>query len=264
MDLFKIIEPTSEPVPIIISSPHSGTYFPNEVAQQLKPQHVAQPDDTDWFIDRLYDFAPAMGIKMITANYSRWVIDLNRDPQSAPLYNDGRIITGLVPTTNFNGEELYLNETPDEEQIQRRLENYYKPYHKKVAELINETKSRFGKALLFDAHSIRKVVPGIRKEAFPDLILGDNDGTSASKDIIKAAYSALATSGKDLQHNHPFKGGYITRSFGNPTENVHALQLEMAKTNYMNDTETDYHQERADQIRVTLHQVFQQLIKALS
>lgn len=264
MDLFKITEPTAEPVPIIISSPHSGTYFPTEVAQQLKPQFVTQPDDTDWFIDKLYDFAPAMGIKMISANYSRWVIDLNRDPQSAPLYNDGRVITGLVPTTNFNGERLYINETPDEQEIQRRLENYYQPYHKKLEELIYETKSQFGKALLFDAHSIRKVVPGIRKEAFPDLILGDNNGNSASAEIIKAAYSALENSGKDLQHNQPFKGGFITRYFGNPSANVHALQLEMVKTNYMNDTETDYHQERADQIRVTLHQVFKQLIEALS
>jgi len=263
MDLFKIIEPSSEPVPIIISSPHSGTYFPHEVASQLKPEHVAQPDDTDWFIDRLYDFAPAMGIQMIIANYSRWVIDLNRDPQSAPLYNDGRVITGLVPVTNFNGDALYRNETPDEDEIQRRLENYYKPYHQKVAELISETRSRFGKVLLFDAHSIRKVVPGIRKEAFPDLILGDNDEQSASGEVIQAAFSALKSAGKALEHNHPFKGGHITRSFGKPSENVHALQLEMAKINYMNDTETEYHQERADQMRMTLKLVFEELIKVL-
>lgn len=264
MNLFNIIEPTASQVPIIISSPHSGTFFPEEVASQLYPEYVANPDDTDWFIHQLYDFAPSMGIKMITANYSRWVIDLNRDPESAPLYNDGRVITGLVPSTNFNGDPLYKSEAPDRQEIQRRLEAYYLPYHRKVEELIAETKAKFGKALLFDAHSIRKVVLGIRKEAFPDLILGDNDGESASEEVIDAAYAALGTSGKDLQHNYPFKGGHITRSFGRPSEYVHALQLEMAKTNYMDDSETEYHTDRANQTRETLKHVFEELIKVLS
>ena len=121
MEVFQVTTPTQNKVPIIISSPHSGTFFPEEVKQQLVPEYVENPDDTDWCIDRLYDFAPTMGITLITANYNRWVIDLNRDPNSQPLYNDGRVITGLVPTTNFNGEMLYRDETPSEAEIQRRL-----------------------------------------------------------------------------------------------------------------------------------------------
>ena len=263
MELYRIIQPKAPRVPIIISSPHSGTFFPKEVAQQLKPEFVAQPDDTDWFIDQLYNFAPDMGITMIAANFSRWVIDLNRDPESRPLYSDGRVITGLVPTTNFNGEALYSHAEPNEAEIQRRLQAYYLPYHHRVAELISEVKSEFSNALLFDAHSIRKVVPGIRKEAFPDLILGDNDETSASRDVIQAAFSALKTANKQLEHNQPFKGGHITRSFGKPAEGVHALQLEMAKTNYMDDSETMYHNERANEMRRTLKLVFEQLIEVL-
>lgn len=264
MELFKVIEPTAKAVPIIISSPHSGIYFPDEIVDQFIPEYIAQPDDTDWFIDRLYDFAPSLGIKIIAANYSRWVIDLNRDPQSAPLYNDGRVITGLVPTTNFNGDNLYRADTPDQEEIDRRLKNYYLPYHQKVGQLLEETKAQFGQALLFDAHSIRKVVPGIRQEAFPDLILGDNDEQSASSTVIQAAWEALNGSGKDLQHNHPFKGGHITRSFGQPEKNIHALQLEMAKTNYMDNTETEYDQSRADEMRKTLVLMFEALIDKLS
>lgn len=263
MDLYNIVAPTAPKVPIVISSPHSGTFFPPEVADRLKPEHVAAPDDTDWFIHKLYDFAPALGITMITANYNRWVIDLNRDPNSAPLYNDGRVITGLVPTTNFNGENLYQQNIPSQEEINRRLTAYYQPYHQKVEKLLAATKAEFGKALLFDAHSIRKVVPGIRQEAFPDLILGDNDGKSASEAIINTAFEALKTDQYDLQHNHPFKGGYITRSFGQPAENVHALQLEMAKTNYMDDSETAYDEARANVMRTTLINVFEALIKAL-
>lgn len=263
MDLFKITLPKAEKVPIIISSPHSGIYFPEEVASELKPEHVANPDDTDWFIDQLYDFAPEMGITMIAANYNRWVIDLNRNPESQPLYTDGRVITGLVPTTNFNGEKLYKLKDPDTSEIQRRLKNYYLPYHAKVGQLLEEAKAQFGSALLFDAHSIRKVVPGIRKEPFPDLILGDNDEKSASKKIISAAFVALGEGNYDLKHNHPFKGGHITRSFGNPKEYIHALQLEMAKTNYMDDSETHYDADRANTMRALLKSVFQNLIKSL-
>jgi len=263
MDIFHITQPTASKVPIILSSPHSGTFFPPEIASRLYPEKAETPDDTDWFIDRLYDFAPAMGITVIKANYSRWVIDLNRDPESKPLYTDGRVITGLVPLTNFNGEPLYQTGEPDEHEIAERIHKYYIPYHEQIELLLEQTKTQFGTALLFDAHSIRKVVPGIQNEAFPDLILGDNDGTSASADVIKAAWGAMQTDAYQAEHNHPFKGGHITRSFGKPENNVHALQLEMAKTNYMDASETNYSEENAAQIREVLTNVFTQLIKTL-
>ena len=264
MDIYHISPPTAPKVPIIISSPHSGSYFPDDIKQRLKPGNVARPDDTDWFIDKLYDFAPAMGITLIKANYCRWVIDLNRDPQSKPLYTDGRVITGLCPTTDFNGNPLYDYGEPDADEIAQRVESYYKPYHSQITELLKQTHDEFGIALLFDAHSIRKVVPGIRPEPFPDLILGDNDGASASAKIISAAWDVLQNSGYQAQHNHPFKGGQITRHFGRPHNNIHALQLEMAKANYMDASEVHYHVDNAGRIRTVLKDVFTQLIKTVT
>lgn len=264
MTIYTLTEAKEPKVPIIISSPHSGTFFPEEVKAQLKPQVMANPDDTDWFIDTLYDFAPEMGIILIAANYNRWVIDLNRNPESKPLYSDGRVITGLVPTTNFNGDPLYKNEVPSPAEIERRLDAYYKPYHNKLTELIGEYKQRFGKVLLFDAHSIRDVVPGIQDEAFPQLILGDNNETSASKEIIHVAMKALGKGPYQLEHNYPFKGGYITRNFGNPSANIHALQLEMCKSNYMDDTQTHYHEERANTMRRLLKTLLSNLIEHLN
>lgn len=263
MRLYDIKRPTGGKVPIIISSPHSGTHFPKDIADKFHSEMIARPDDTDWFIDKLYDFAPKLGITMITANYNRWVIDLNRSPKGKPLYNDGRVITSLVPTTNFNGAPLYMSNTPDAHDIEFRIKNYYNPYHAEIASLLQETVDTFGKVLLFDAHSIRKQVNGIRKEAFPDLILGDNDGTSASKLLIDVALKSLKTSNKEVSHNHPFKGGYITRSFSNPQNNIHALQLEMTKTNYMDDTETIYNEDRANNTRENLKYMFQQLINVM-
>ncbi len=263
MDVFSIIEPARKEVPVIISSPHSGIGFPESVLNSLRPEMARFPDDTDWYIDKLYDFAPEMGITMICANYNRWVIDLNRDPESKPLYSDGRVITGLVPVTNFNGEQLYSSTEPDKSEISFRIENYYIPYHEKIQQLLDQKLKKFGKVLLFDAHSIRKHVPGIRKEPFPDLILGDNDGKTAAPFISKTALSALEDSAYTLEHNFPFKGGYITRTYGNPGKNIHALQLEMAKTNYMDDSERLYDIERAEVIRTVLKRLFTSIISEL-
>jgi N-formylglutamate deformylase len=217
-------------------------------------------DDTDWFLDQLYDFAPAMGITVIKAVYSRWVIDLNRDPESVPLYGDGRLITGLCSTTNFLGDALYKEGMePDQIEIERRLKLYYHPYFEKVQALLAERKATFGEALLWDAHSIRSVVPTIRTERFPEMILGTADGKSADDRFVQAALSALRKD-YEVNLNDPFKGGRITRYFGSPKEGIHALQLERNKDLYMDDSERNYHPARAEKMKVTLKRTFQALL----
>lgn len=260
MEVFSIIEPKAKKLPILISSPHSGINFPVELMNQFIPEKMKRPDDADWFIHKLYDFASEMGITMIHANYCRWVIDLNRDPESKPLYNDGRIITALCPSTDFFGESIYLDDKyiPNDQEVERRKVNYYDPYHNQLRKILDDLKAEFGYAILFDAHSIRKQVDTINKEAFPDYILGTNDGKTASEEIINAAKSAF--DGKEFSYNHPFKGGQITRSFGDPENNIHAIQLEQAKTNYMDDEEIHYHPERAENTRLVLKKLFQNII----
>lgn len=265
MSPFHVIAPTAERVPIVLSVPHCGVEFPEEVKSEYKAALIQAPDDTDWFVHQLYDFAPAIGITMIHAVYSRWVIDLNRDPQSKPLYTDGRIITALCPATTFFGEPIYTDEREkvEDEEVSRRVERYYNPYHQKIQELVDELREKFGKVLLWDCHSIRQVVPTIRHEKFPDLILGDADGTSASPGLIETAIHALEGNGYEVSHNHPFKGGYITRHFGRPTENQHALQLEMTKVNYMDDTETRYDATRANAMREVLKKMLGNLAERM-
>ena len=154
----------------------------------------------------------------------------------------------------FFGEPIYNDkrEVIDENEVKRRVEKYYDPYHQKVQELLNDLKKEFGKVLLWDCHSIRQSVPTIHKEKFPDLILGDADETSASSSLIESAVSNLKSRGYGFSHNHPFKGGYITRHFGRPSEDQHALQLEMTKVNYMDDAEKNYDQPRANKMREVL------------
>jgi N-formylglutamate deformylase len=264
--VYKIWEATEPRVPIILSVPHRGSVFPDEVKDQYKRSVIKSPDDTDWFVDKLYDFAPSMGITMISANYSRWVIDLNRDPHSKPLYTDGRIITALCPVTTFLGEPIYKDERGEVElpEVKRRVELYYKPYHHQLEKLLTERKKKFGKVLLWDCHSIRQSVPTIYKEKFSDLILGDADDTSASLSLIEATLGILDQGSFSVSHNHPFKGGYITRKYGKPLANQHALQLEMSKINYLDDSEKKYDKTRADKMRTLLKQVFEKLIEQLN
>jgi N-formylglutamate deformylase len=260
-----LIEPAGEKVPVILSSPHSGTEFPDELKTHFRANLMNQPDDTDWFVHELYNFAPALGITVIHAKYSRWVIDLNRTPESVPLYNDGRIITELVPKTDFLGSEIYTEKSflPGDAEIDRRLTNYYRPYYQKIEDLLTERVKEFGHVLLWDAHSIRRFVPTIQGEPFPDLILGDNDERSAGKEIIEIALDGLKAGKFGVNHNAPFKGGNITRSFGKPARRVHALQLEMAKTNYMDDDELTFNELRANEVRSVLRPVFEKLIEFL-
>lgn len=226
---------------------------------------MAAPDDTDWFVDRLYDFAPSLGMVMISATVSRWVIDLNRNPDNAPLYSDGRIVTELCPTTTFLAEPLYKDgrKRVEEREVTRRRDLYFTPYHRKIQSLLSELKEEFGTVLLWDCHSIRQTVPTIQKEKFPDLILGSADGKSAHRKLIDTALDSLSRGRYSVQHNHPFKGGYITRTYGKPELHEHALQLEMSKIHYMDDLETHFDRERAEQMAELLSHTLRRVASAL-
>lgn len=262
---FYIKEPSGPKVPFVISVPHCGVEFPDELKDHYVDEMREQPDDTDWFVHDLYDFALDMGITIIHAKYSRWVIDLNRDPESAPLYNDGRLITGLTTSTDFFGNPIYKSEEliPDSKEVNRRLDTYYWPYYRKIEELLNERKEEFGDVVLWDAHSIRRKVETIRKDPFPDMILGTNDGRSARKDIMDVTLATLREGPFHVNYNNPFKGGHITRYFGKPENKVHGLQLEMNKVLYMNDEELDYHKNRAEQVRTVLKPTFEKLLEII-
>jgi len=262
---YHILKPRGKRVPILVSVPHCGIAFPKDIVQDYKPERIDPPDDTDFFVHQVYDFVGEMGITMIHAHYSRWVIDLNRSAENQALYTDGRLITGLTPTTNFLGNAIYKSTAlaPNKSEIERRKTLYYTPYYEQINDILTDFKKEFGLAILWDAHSIRQYVPTIQRDPFPAMILGTNDGQSAIERIIQIAKLGLSSGAYELSYNHPFKGGNITRHFGDPKNNIHALQLEMIKTLYMDDTETVYHAERADQLRIVLKNTFELLIRSL-
>jgi N-formylglutamate deformylase len=221
--------------PLIVSVPHSGTALPAALRTRLTPLALTQPD-TDWHVDRLYDFVPQLGATLLVARYSRYVIDLNRPPDDAALY-PGAPRTGLCPALSFAGAALYEEggayEVPAAE-VQQRRARYWQPYHDTLRELIVSTCARHGFALLLDAHSIRSVVPRLFSGQLPDINVGCNDARSCDAASIAMVRGRLAAqSQRSWVIDGRFKGGYITRHYGQPAQGAHALQIELAQCGYM-------------------------------
>ena len=264
MDVFKVIEPTKNKVPFILSIPHSGTNIPSNKINLYNKDQLKLKEDTDWYLDQLYDFAPKLGITTIMANFSRWLVDLNRNPRNEPLYNDGRIITSVCPTTNFNGNPIYIkNYKIDEFEISQRIDSYFLPYHNYINNLIQNFTEKFPALIIWDAHSIKRNVPTIFNQPLPDMIIGNNDDKSCDKKLTKIVHNQLVNSNLNISKNHPFKGGYITRSLGFPKKNINAIQLEMSKDLYMSENETKYDFKKANKIKKILENTFVEIIKNL-
>jgi N-formylglutamate amidohydrolase len=251
--------PKEKHLPLLLSSPHSGTKFPDELIHTLRPEVISHPEDTDWYVNELYDFATEMDMTLISAEFSRYVVDLNRDFRNEDLYNDGRMITSVVPTLSFARTPLYLDEGPGPLELERRLKIYYWPYYYKIQEILMEMKKEFGYALFFDCHSIKRNVPTISPDPFPDLILGDNDGLSADPRLSQIVLDTLTENDMyGVAHNRPFKGGHLTRWFGRPHEGIHALQLEMSQDLYMDEESGKFNELKAALIRERLRQALRQ------
>jgi N-formylglutamate deformylase len=229
MDLFRFRAGTA---PLIVSMPHTGTHIPEWLAPRLSAAARALPD-TDWHLERLYDFLGELGASVLVATHSRYVVDLNRPPDNANLY-PGQDTTGVVPLDTFHREALYLpGFPPSDEEVRQRIETYWQPYHQRLQQALAETKAKHGYALLWDAHSIFSELPRFFNGKLTDLNLGTADGKSCAPGTGEAL--AKAVEGYSVVLNGRFKGGYITRRYGDPANGVHAVQLELSEATYMDE-----------------------------
>ena len=229
-----IFELSPGTTPLLISVPHAGTHVPDAIAARLTPEALAMPD-TDWHVEKLYGFAAELGAGLLVATHSRYVVDLNRDPSGTPLY-PGRDNTELVPLGTFASQPVYKQgQAPDKAEEAERVERYWRPYHAALAAQLDALVARHGIAVLWDGHSIPAEVPRLFEGRLQDLNLGSAGGTSADPDLTACARAALDGPGMSLVVDGRFKGGYITRLYGRPQANVHALQLEKAMAAYMDE-----------------------------
>jgi N-formylglutamate deformylase len=222
--------------PLLISMPHVGTHVPPALAARLTEEARHVPD-TGWHLERLYDFADELGASVLVATHSRYVIDLNRPPDGASLY-PGQSVTGLCPVDTFDDTPLYADaaDVPGDEETAQRRDAIWQPYHAKLAEELARIRAQHGVAALWDAHSIRSVLPRFFEGKLPDLNLGTGKGVSCDPALAQTLLGiAESATGYTGVLNGRFTGGYITRNYGNPAQNVHAVQLEMTQSSYMQE-----------------------------
>jgi formiminoglutamase len=224
-------------------------------------------------VDRLYDFAPALGATLVRTAISRSIVDPNRDPSGAALY-PGQPTTALCPTTTFDGESLYsAGAEPDAAQIEARRGRYFDPYHAAIGAQIERLRRTHAAVVLYDCHSIRSVVPRLFPGVLPDFNIGTYDGASCSARLTAAVEAACESSGMSWVTNGRFKGGYTTRHYGNPARAVHAIQMELACRGYMGEPDTpctlgnwpsDYDEQRASRLRGLLTRILENCISFAS
>jgi N-formylglutamate amidohydrolase len=244
--------------PLLVSVPHDGRRLPSEMMAGMTAAARAIPD-TDWHVMRLYEFAADLGASIIKAEYSRYVVDLNRSADDAPLY-DGRYSTGLCPTQTFAGDDIYLQDKDIDTQA--RVRRYWRPYHQKIEETLQALQATFGYALLWDAHSIPSRVPSLFDGELPELNIGSWHQRSCAPEVAAAVTSAADASPYSAVLDARFTGGFITRHYGRPANGIHAIQLELAQRAYMNERTGEYDETRAASVRLTLAEMLRAFMNA--
>ena len=243
--------------PLLVSVPHDGRKLPDDVAENITDAAGSLPD-TDWHVARLYNFVQALGASMLVANYSRYVVDLNRPADDAALY-EGQLATGLCPTQTFAGDDIYAGPLVVDKDA--RVRTYWQPYHARIEATLNELRDAHGYALLWDAHSIPSRVPTLFTGELPVLNVGTWEGRSCEQMLEDAIMRVATDSPYGAVLNARFKGGFITRHYGRPADGVHAVQLELAQRAYMDEASTRYDDELASQICDTLERLLAAFLK---
>jgi N-formylglutamate deformylase len=220
--------------------------------------------DTDWHVDRLYDFLDALGTSVLCPIHSRYVVDLNRPPDGANLY-PGQDTTALVPLDTFAREPIYRpGQAPDARAMAERVSRYWRPYHDALQRELERIRGVHGYALLWDAHSIASELPRFFPGRLPDLNFGTAAGASCAPGIETAVFEeARRAAGYSAVLNGRFKGGYITRAYGRPGDRVHAIQLELSQRTYMNEPPPfDFREDLAGRLRPVLRRFLETFLSA--
>lgn len=247
MELFRFRQGSG---PLLISMPHVGTHIPDALLRRMMPIARTVPD-TDWHLERLYDFADELGASVLAGTHSRYVIDLNRPPDDTNLY-PGKDTTGLCPIDTFAKLPLYrMGEEPDATEMRHRVGAYWKPYHAKLAEELARIRRAHGGALLWEAHSIASEVPRFFPGRLPEFNLGTADGGACTPEVgTRLLDIARAAEGYTAVLNGRFKGGYNTRTYGRPAQGVQAVQLELTQLTYMDEPPPfGFREDRAAKVR---------------
>ena len=243
--------------PLLVSLPHDGTRVPDDIAVRLTASARRVPD-TDWHVARLYAFARELGASVLVPLHSRYVVDLNRSEDDVSLY-PGQNTTGLCPVVQFTGEPVYRDgAAPDEAEVRSRVERYWRPYHDALRSELDRLRAIHGRAVLWEGHSINGELPFLFEGRLPDLNLGTANGASCSPQLQSRLEGVLAAQDEyDFIANGRFRGGYITRHYGDPAAGIDAVQLEISQRIYMDERTFAYDDAKAARAQTVIRRLLQ-------
>lgn len=246
--------------PLILSFPHGGTYVPPDIFNNLNANGQLLAD-ADWHIARLYENL-ITDITTVHATFHRYVIDANRDPTGKSLY-PGQNTTDLIALTDFDGKAIW-NKEPDEADLQKNLQRFHKPYHQALEAEITRLKAKHGYVILYDCHSIRSTIPFLFSGSLPSFNIGTNDNSTAHIKIEEAIENIVKrATAYNYIFNGRFKGGWTTRHYGDPSNKIYAIQMELAQKEYLTDETPPfaYDSNKAERLRVYLKEIMGALSK---
>jgi N-formylglutamate amidohydrolase len=241
---FRVIEPSGTETPLVVEIPHAGLEIPAHFRQPIIAPVRALARDADLYVDELYQDAPLEGATLITASTSRYLLDLNRAEDDI----DGNTVAGgqneiarprgLVWSLTTDGERV-LARPLGKDELEERLETVHRPYHRAVRELLAKKKKKLGVAILLAAHSMPSIGrsahgdPGSRRA---DVVPGTQGRSTAGGRFIDAVEHHARAAKMSVTHDDPYRGGYSTKTYGHPEDNVHAVQVELARRLYMDES----------------------------
>lgn len=238
---FEILRPSAGRTAIVVEVPHAGLELDAEAAATLTAPVRALARDADLFVDELVEHLPAVGVTLLVARTSRYLVDLNRagdDVDSASVVGGRGAGSphGLVWNRTTDGAPC-LDAPLSRRELDRRVARYHAPYHAALAGLLDETRREHGHAVLVCAHSMPSEGVGLdgRPRARADVVPGSRGGTSADSSVLGAVDAACGAMGLSVRHDDPYRGGYSTAHYGRPDAGVHAIQIEVARRLYMNE-----------------------------
>lgn len=246
-----VSRPVRQTIPIIFASPHSGRAYPTELLAAARLDALGLRRSEDSFVDELFAAAPDHGAPILSANFPRAWCDANREPweldpamfaDALPSWvntTSARVGAGLgtIARVVASGEMIYRDKLLFAD-AERRVRTCWQPFHDTLAELIAETRAQFGTCLLIDCHSMPTHGHGSARASgrTVDFVLGDAHGTACSPATTRMVENLLSDLGYAVRRNDPYAGGYITRHYGRPREGVQALQIEIARHLYMDES----------------------------
>ena len=245
---FEIVEPANWRAPIIFNSPHSGSVYPEEFLNASRIDLAALRRSEDSFMDELIGHLGARGFPVVTVNFPRSYVDVNREPYELdPRMFTGRLPSfantrsmrvagglGTIPRVVGDGQEIYRERLSVDDAL-GRIEALYKPYHRALRRLINKAHQSFGTVILVDCHSMPSVGVSRDEPRRPDVVIGDRYGTSCAPLLPELVEETLAGLGYSIGRNKPYAGGFITEHYGNPASGLHTIQLELNRAVYMDE-----------------------------